>query len=58
MMTEEWNKASYSNAGSECVECRTESGRVSVRDTRNRDLGHLSFPAPEWRAFLADIETL
>ncbi|WP_376767026.1 DUF397 domain-containing protein [Spinactinospora alkalitolerans] len=57
-MTEEWNKASYSNAGSECVECRTESGRVSVRDTRNRDLGHLSFPAPEWRAFLADIETL
>ncbi|MBB4931330.1 hypothetical protein F4561_002150 [Lipingzhangella halophila] len=49
-----WRKSSYSEGhGGNCVECRTDQGRVHVRDTRHREYGSLAFPAPEWRAFLA-----
>ncbi|WP_344010769.1 DUF397 domain-containing protein [Nocardiopsis exhalans] len=27
-----------------------------MRDSQNRHLGHLVFPAPEWRAFLGDVK--
>ncbi|MGI5119233.1 DUF397 domain-containing protein [Marinactinospora thermotolerans] len=30
---------------------------VMVRDTRNRDLGHLCFPADEWASFLEGVKT-
>lgn len=31
-------------------------GDAAVRDTQNRALGHISFPAAEWSAFLADLK--
>ncbi|MFC4561546.1 DUF397 domain-containing protein [Nocardiopsis mangrovi] len=54
-MDSQWRKASYSNAGSDCVECRSIDGRtVQVRDTVHRELGHLDLPSGAWVAFLAE----
>ncbi|QVQ54177.1 DUF397 domain-containing protein [Spiractinospora alimapuensis] len=53
MMDERWTKASYSQGGADnCVECRSETGQVLIRDTQYRHLGHLTVPTTEWRAFL------
>ncbi|MDA2805646.1 DUF397 domain-containing protein [Nocardiopsis suaedae] len=47
-----WHKSSYSGGvHQDCVEV-AEGPTTAVRDTRNRDLGHLSFPASEWAALL------
>ncbi|GAA1441534.1 DUF397 domain-containing protein [Nocardiopsis tropica] len=53
-MTETWHKSSYSTSGSHCVEV-SEGTETLVRDTRNRPLGHLSAPTPEWAALLAAV---
>ena len=53
-----WHKSSYSNpTGGECVEVAELPEAVLVRDTQNRELGHLGFPSPAWAAFLADLKT-
>ncbi|MBB4931075.1 hypothetical protein F4561_001895 [Lipingzhangella halophila] len=54
-----WRKSSYSNSkGGNCVEVAdTVSGGAAIRDSRHPDLGHLSFPAPEWSAFLRGVQT-
>lgn len=45
--------SSYSNASSNnCVEVADALRMSAVRDTKNRDLGALLFPSPEWQAFL------
>ncbi|GAA1112867.1 DUF397 domain-containing protein [Nocardiopsis composta] len=47
-----WHKSSYSGgAHQDCVEV-SEGAITAVRDTRNRHLGHLEFPATEWAAFI------
>jgi len=51
----EWHKSSYSNTGGQCVEVRENPAAVDVRDTQNRDKGHLSFPAEEWAALLRGV---
>ncbi|MBV2364699.1 DUF397 domain-containing protein [Streptomonospora nanhaiensis] len=59
-MTEhrEWHKSSYSNGnGASCVEVRETPRAVSVRDTQNRNLGHLAFSPDEWSAFLLAVKT-
>ncbi|KOX16698.1 DUF397 domain-containing protein [Nocardiopsis sp. NRRL B-16309] len=49
-----FRKSSYSANASDCVEVADLPGGAAVRDTRHRDLGHLTFADPgEWRAFLA-----
>ncbi|MEC3891164.1 DUF397 domain-containing protein [Nocardiopsis sp. LDBS1602] len=54
MMTEEWNKSTYSNgSGGDCVEACVIEQEAAVRDTQNRELGHLSFSANEWTALLS-----
>ncbi|MFC3997943.1 DUF397 domain-containing protein [Nocardiopsis sediminis] len=59
MLDERWHKSTRSYGGGECLECRTPDGRVvQVRDTMNREAGHLVFPAPEWRALLIEVERL
>jgi hypothetical protein len=58
MMTEEWVKSSYSNGtGGDCVEAcaRPTPSRVLVRDTQNRELGHLALPAQEWTALMRAV---
>lgn len=47
----EWHKSSYSTGSENCVEV-AEGMSVLLRDTQNRDLGHLEFATPEWTALL------
>ncbi|WP_046471559.1 DUF397 domain-containing protein [Allosalinactinospora lopnorensis] len=58
-MTEslDWHKSSYSggNAGA-CVEIAETLRSVLVRDTQNRESGHLGFGVSAWAAFLADVK--
>ncbi|MFE6388381.1 DUF397 domain-containing protein [Nocardiopsis dassonvillei] len=54
MLSDDWKKSPYSVNGGECVEARVSSpGNADVRDTVNREAGHLTFPASEWRALLS-----
>lgn len=51
-----WRKSTYSgNQGGHCVEVADTDTRVYVRDTQNRSLGQLSFPAADWRALLTAL---
>jgi hypothetical protein len=47
-----WHKSTYSDGGANCVEVRESVNGADVRDTQNRDLGHLRVPPSEWVAFL------
>ncbi|MCK9868668.1 DUF397 domain-containing protein [Nocardiopsis dassonvillei] len=50
----EWHKSSYSDGGGgNCVEIREHRAGSDVRDTQNRDQGHLTFTRQEWAAVLA-----
>ncbi|XKK41260.1 DUF397 domain-containing protein [Nocardiopsis sp. ARC36] len=53
--TPEFRKSSYSNHNQNCVEVADLPGEHLVRDTQNRDLGHLGFTGPEWAAALGVI---
>ncbi|MBB6119208.1 DUF397 domain-containing protein [Nocardiopsis algeriensis] len=49
---EKWHKSSYSGGnGGDCVEV-SEGPVTGLRDTRNRELGHLDLPAREWVSLL------
>jgi len=52
--TRTWHKASYSSGSGNCVEV-SEGFETLMRDTQNRELGHLEAPAPEWTALLAAV---
>lgn len=49
-----WHKSSYSAGGGNCVEV-AEGETTLVRDTRNRELGHLAFAPQEWTALLRTL---
>ncbi|WP_306369005.1 DUF397 domain-containing protein [Nocardiopsis sp. CC223A] len=49
----EWHKSSYSGSSSNCVETREHTSGTDVRDTQNREAGHLTFSSSEWVAALA-----
>ncbi|QBI55518.1 DUF397 domain-containing protein [Streptomonospora litoralis] len=52
-----WLKSSYSGPnGGDCVEVAPSAEHVKIRDTRNRRAGHLTLPADEWAALLADLK--
>lgn len=46
-----WHKSNYSTNGGECVEV-AEGQNVLLRDTQNRELGHLAFGTDEWSSLL------
>ncbi|WP_017596249.1 DUF397 domain-containing protein [Nocardiopsis potens] len=50
-----WHTATYSTGESNCVEV-AEGPTTAVRDTRNRHLGHLTFPSAEWAAFIDAVK--
>jgi Domain of unknown function (DUF397) len=57
LISETWRKSSYSGgSGGNCVEVADATGRVLVRDTKNRDGGTLSIPADVWRKFTATLK--
>ncbi|SHK39615.1 protein of unknown function [Nocardiopsis flavescens] len=49
-----WHKSSYSSGS--CVEV-AEGTETLIRDTQNRELGHLTFTANEWNALLRTFKT-
>lgn len=51
--TAEWHKSGYSANGGNCVEVREFEAGADVRDTQNREVGHLTFARQEWAAVLA-----
>jgi len=51
----QWHKSSYSAAEGSCVEV-AEGERVLVRDTRNRDLGHVAYSSDAWAVFLQGVK--
>ncbi|PSK93598.1 uncharacterized protein DUF397 [Murinocardiopsis flavida] len=57
MNTNDWHKSSYSGGNNECVEVREGPSTADVRDTQNRQAGHLSFHPGEWAAFLHQVRT-
>lgn len=53
-----WRKSSYSGAPhQDCLEVSESSATVRLRDTQNRDLGHLEVPTCEWAALLGALRT-
>lgn len=50
-----WHVSSYTGAQGNCVEV-AESSRVLVRDTKNRELGHLAFSTDEWTSLLSTLK--
>lgn len=51
-----WRKSSYSSShGQNCVEVADLPTGAAVRDTQNRELGHLEFNATEWQALLGTV---
>lgn len=51
-----WHKSSYSDGhGGNCVEVRERITEMDLRDSQHPRQGHLTVPAPEWRAFLAAV---
>lgn len=52
-----FRKSSYSQSEAACVEIADLPTGAAVRDTQNRDAGHLSFAGPEWTAALGAIRT-
>ncbi|KOX11245.1 DUF397 domain-containing protein [Nocardiopsis sp. NRRL B-16309] len=50
-----WHTSSYSSAEGRCVEV-SEGMSVQVRDTQNRPLGHIEYPADAWTTFLDGVK--
>ncbi|GAB3493661.1 DUF397 domain-containing protein [Amycolatopsis cihanbeyliensis] len=56
MITDQrWRKSSYSNSQSACVELAVGQDSAMVRDTKDRERGHLTFQHSAFRAFLSEI---
>lgn len=52
-----WRKASYSAGGhQDCVEVAPRHTQVGVRDTKNRENGHLLVPTRQWQTFIASVK--
>lgn len=51
----EFRTSSYSDR-SDCVEVADVPGLSAIRDTKNRNDGHLAFEALEWRAFVHSVK--
>lgn len=57
MGTIAWYKSSYSANGGNCVEVREVGSGADVRDTQNREAGHLTFASQEWAALLGGVRS-
>jgi hypothetical protein len=56
MQPSNWEKASYSNAGGNCVEVgKLPDGGRAVRDSKDPDGPVLRFTPAEWAAFTAGV---
>jgi hypothetical protein len=55
MMFTAWRKSTYSEGGSQsqCVEVGEAPGRVGVRDTKDRERGHIDVSTRAFRGLVA-----
>lgn len=52
-----WRKSTHSDAnGGACIEVADLSGRVAVRDSKDRNGPVLSFTAPDWQRFINSVK--
>ncbi len=52
-----WHKSRHSgNQEGHCVELANFPRDIHVRDTQHRELGHLTFPASSWHAFISSLK--
>jgi hypothetical protein len=51
-----WRKASRSTASNNCVEVAAVDGAAAIRDSKNREGGHLTIGPGAWEAFLSDVK--
>jgi hypothetical protein len=55
-MSDAWRKSSYSGSQANCVEVGNATGRVGVRDTKDRQGPTLTVTADAWRHFMTGIK--
>ncbi|QIZ35890.1 DUF397 domain-containing protein [Saccharopolyspora sp. ASAGF58] len=51
-----WRKSSYSPHNDNCVEVGVGFDAVGIRDTKDRDGGHLAVTPARWQAFLRAVK--
>ncbi|WP_304453818.1 DUF397 domain-containing protein [Nocardiopsis sp. YSL2] len=51
-----WRKSSYSGAGKECVEVADVESGALIRDSKQPELGHLTFHSGEWNVFVTSVK--
>lgn len=51
MKIEQWRKSSYSATRPDCVEVGQSPDHIGIRDSKNREAGHLTVPRTAWTAF-------
>ena len=50
-----WRRSSHSGVNNNCVEVANLPGTTALRDSKHPDAAVLTFPAAEWRAFVASL---
>ncbi|MEV2274314.1 DUF397 domain-containing protein [Nocardiopsis sp. NPDC049922] len=57
MSDAQWHKSTYSGGSHQnCVEVAEGTAETLVRDTQNRELGHLTFANRAWTGFLSSVK--
>jgi hypothetical protein len=56
MIGSQWRKSSYSSSNANCVEVRSETQVIDVRDSKNPDGPVLSFGSEDWAVFIAGVK--
>lgn len=51
-----WTKSSYSAGHGECVEVKSPSAALAVRDSKRPEQAGLTFPAAAWNTFVASVK--
>ena len=54
--TATWTKSSYSTGNGACVEVKSPSATMAVRDSKVLEGPTLAFPADAWKAFVAAVK--
>ncbi|WP_344969072.1 DUF397 domain-containing protein [Salinactinospora qingdaonensis] len=52
----QWHKSTYSASQGSCVEV-AEGETILVRDTQNRQQGHIEYSSDAWTSFLRDVKS-
>ncbi|WP_026117648.1 DUF397 domain-containing protein [Nocardiopsis alkaliphila] len=57
-MRVQWCKSSYSKVSGDCVEVtHFTSGEGGIRDSKQPELGYLSFSSAEWSTFVSALSS-